>query len=281
VGLNALWLEDFFFTIQAYFQHDIAVIASQPYNIVQLSNKVFIHLVPLQNSFSARSLIELQKKYQNQGMQLFHLWEDIWLSRKMQVLSRIQSFCGQNTTVHGRKCQIKSLETKEAKLFLDQNHLQGFVKAKYFFSLFYNHEIVAVAGFSNPISMKSKRADYFSAELIRFASKTGITITGGLSKLIKYYLSEVKTDDLMTYADRDWSIGNGYYKLGFQLTNSTPPAFIYVDLKTLTRYFPHRLPKYLIKKFEEQSEVNLDNFLKAQGFEKVFNTGNLKYYLYL
>ena len=129
--------------------------------------------------------------------------------------------------------------------------------------------------------MKSKGSHYTSAELVRFASKDGCTVTGGLSKLIKHFLILKKPNDLMSYADRDWSLGKGYDQLGFQLTSTTTPAYVYVDEKTKLRYFPHRLPKKVLSAFDEQKELNLDDYLAEQGYAKAFNTGNLKYHLYV
>ena len=85
----------------------------------------------------------------------------------------------------------------------------------------------------------------------------------------------------MSYADRDWSLGKGYDQLGFELTSITAPAYVYVDEETKLRYFPHRLPKKVLAAFDEQKELNLDEYLAMQGYAKAFNTGNLKYHLYV
>ena len=113
--------------------------------------------------------------------------------------------------------------------------------------------------------MKNRAGVHTSAELVRFATKGGYTIIGGLSKLIKYYVDLVSPNDLMSYADRDWSQGKAYTAAGFQLIEVTPPVRFYLD--------PVHFQRYSVKQFES---VNVS----AGGFYfEIFNTGNLKYVL--
>jgi hypothetical protein len=279
VDLNPFWQKDFFTTLQGI-TNEIQIVSETPYFIIKCDPKLLIHLVPLDHDFSAPALVQLQDGYSENQQQLVHLWEDIWIAKRAQVLSRIRSLLGLNKSIHGRKVKIETLTQDQSIQFLDQYHLQGFIKAKFHYGLLYDNQIVSVASFSETRPMKSKGAAYRSAELVRFATRERYTVVGGFSKLIKHFTTQIKTNDLMTYADRDWSIGNGYEKLGFALSQVTEPALIYLHKESLIRYFPHRLPKATISAFEAQKTLNLDDFLMAHGFVKLFNTGNLKYHLY-
>jgi hypothetical protein len=280
VGLNPFWQEDFFLTVQDIY-HPALILQVEPYFIIQCNTQLLINLIPIDHQLDPANLIKLQTLYQEQNIQLIHLWEDIWLSKRAQVLSRIKSFLGLNKGIHGRKVKIEALSKQQTSLFLDQYHLQGYVKAKYNYGLVVETDIVAVGSFSGTRAMRSKGIHYQSAELVRFASKDGLTVVGGLSKLIKYFLKEIKVNDLMTYADRDWSLGKGYLKLGLELSEITAPAILYVNKENLIRYFPHRLPKEILLAFEAQNQLDLADFLTANGYAKLFNTGNLKYHLFL
>lgn len=280
MGLNPFWQEDVFLTVQGIY-HQAQIQCAEPYFIIACGQKLLIHLLPVKNSFNPEELIALQKKYEANNILLVQLWEDVWLTRRSQVLSRIKSFLGLNQSYHGRKAKIASLNLRQASTFLGNNHLQGYIKAKHHYGLMDNDTLIAVASFSDARPMKSKGENYQSAELVRFASTDGLTIVGGLSKLIKHFLKQIKVNDLMSYADRDWSVGKGYDKLGFQLSEITQPAFLYVNEENLNRYFPHRLPKEILNRFEAQNLLNLDDFLASNGYLKLFNTGNLKYHLYL
>lgn len=279
MGLNSLWQDEVLLTIEN-FNHQALLLSKEPYYIINCNNNLYIHLIPNENRFQAEKLVDLQDKFRQDGLFLVQLWEDVWLTRRNQVISRINSFLGLNKSFHGRKAKVISISIAETTNFLNNNHLQGYIKAKYNYGLFANGEIIAAANFSDTRPMKNNGEGYLSAELVRFASKDGLTIAGGLSKLIKHFLKEVKINDLMTYADRDWSLGKGYDKLGFELTKITEPAILYLDHKKMVRYFPHRLPKNVLSDFEKQDILNLEDYLAANNYIKIFNTGNLKYHLY-
>jgi hypothetical protein len=233
-----------------------------------------INCISLLNSFHPNELLSMQSAFSMQGFMFVQLWEDIWLTKKPQVLSRIKSLTGQNKRLHGRKMKVVHLAKPVADAFLNIHHIQGSVLARYKYGLVDGDELVAVATFSGTRLMKNKGSDYRSAELVRFATKEGYTVTGGLSKLIKHFTTQVKTNDLMSYADRDWSNGKGYESAGFTFESFVPPAEIWLDLKSRQRYFSHRLPKNDAGNF-------IEGFDTEQRFLKIFNTGNLKYILYL
>jgi hypothetical protein len=98
-----------------------------------------------------------------------------------------------------------------------------------------------------------------SFELIRFCCKSGITITGGLSKLMKHFYLEKKAGDIMTYVDKQFSNGDSFIKAGFKKHSETPPLDFIVNKKTFERF-----PLKVNEKFDE------DLFYKVQ------NSGNIK-----
>jgi len=266
MGLKADWL----IALESLLKAENIAVENLNHTSFQLlfipQGKLILNLVPLHHPYTPEEFIELQQAYQLKNIHVIHLWEDIFITRQAQVLSRIKSFAGLNRSVHGRNTIIEKISKEDADLFLNQYHLQGSVGARYRFCLVHKNETVAVATFSNKRKMTRQGPDYTSAELIRFATKDGITVTGGLSKLIKHYLKLLAPNDLMSYADRDWSLGKSYLSAGFKLKAITPPSKLYLDPITLQRYFSHRIP------------VNPDESAAAPYIE-IFNTGNLKFIL--
>jgi len=226
------------------------------FHFLKVDQYLIIHLVNLNNKFVAEELTTLQENYRKKNIKLVHLWEDLWQSRPIQVLARIKSLLGRNIRIHGRKTKAFRITKPVSDLFLTQNHLQGPVSSRYKIGLFEKEELVAVATFS-ALRKMNHTENYRSAELIRFAVKSGYSITGGLSKLIAYFSEMHKPDDLMTYADRDWSAGEAYSKLGFIQTSIIEPHTYILD-------------------------ENLNRQLKKDHQvlgEEVFNTGSLKFIL--
>jgi hypothetical protein len=232
------------------------------YTLVLLKEcRVSINLMDLADTFDKRDLVDLQDAEELKQIQLIQLWEDIWSTRREQVLSRIISIVGLNKKIYGRNTSVLNLTQQEADVFLNQNHLQCSVGAKYRYGLVKDGTLVAVACFSRLRKMNNGIANYNSAELIRFANIQGATVIGGFTKLLSYFIKEHEPNDIMSYADRDWSRGSAYVKSGFKLVGKTPPATVLVNKQTMQRIFPHRLG----------IDVQITDYLK------VFNLGNLKY----
>jgi hypothetical protein len=229
-------------------------------------NKVIINLISTPSVLSPEKLIGLQESYLAEDKLLIHLWQDVWLNRSSQVISRLKSLVGVNKRIYGRSTKVTKMTKAAAEDFLNLYHLQGGAGGRYHFGLVFQEELVAVASFSNKRTMKDRATAHTSAELIRFATKNSFTVIGGLSKLIKHYVQMAKPDDLMSYADRDWSHGKAYLAAGFHLKAITAPVRFYLDQTSLKRY----------------SVKQLAGSLEAAGagaYLEIFNTGNLKYVL--
>ncbi len=263
MGLTSAWINDFIGFLNSkdiLFELYDGVVPS-----VKVQEKMIIRFINLDNEV-LQETFEIEKRtLTDQNFLVYNLWEDVWFERKAQVSSRILYFTGHSKRIHARKCVVQVISKHEIKHFLEDNHLQGSARIKYGLGLFYENRLVAVAGF-NKILMPSKGEMYISSELVRFCSLPGLNIAGGLSKLIKWHHKEHLFNDLMTYADRDWSAGNGYASLGFDKVGTTPPLNFYVNGVTMKRLTEK---EYLTIKLT-------DHNLK---YYKVFNSGNIKYIL--
>lgn len=144
------------------------------------------------------------------------LHRDLFITKKQLVFSRLNSIFGFNAhKVFARKCKIILVTKQKAKDFLNANHLMGYVKANLFIGLQYKDELVALASFSKPLTMKYENPPYQSTELLRYASLQNYTITGGLDKIISYFENNYFTDDIVTMVDAEWSIGKSFQNIGF------------------------------------------------------------------
>lgn len=261
MGIGLIWQNSVWIALQ---ENGIVgePVADDRYELILCNDRLMINLISLDNNYSAQELIDLQSAYQQKNIILVQLWEDVWQTRKEQVLGRFKSILGLNKRLHGRKGIISVIDQKQADDFLIKNHIQASAKSRYKYALNIDGQIVALACFSNVRWMKGISASYRSVELIRFATLMGYTVTGGFTKLLQHFIKLISPDDIMSYADRDWSLGNAYELSGFKLIETTLPAKIWLQRDEMVRYFPHRLPE-----------------LDADKFVPIFNTGNLKYIL--
>jgi len=190
-----------------------------------------------------------------------YIWEDQWKHKQEAVKSMLCSKLGMNKTIYGRNTLIKKIDTKTANNFIDQFHLLGSANSRYKYGIFYKDTLVGVGTFSGKTKIPRKGIVFESYVLIRYCSLNGLTVVGGMSKLINTFIKEKKPDDIMTYADKDWSDGNVYKKIGFHLVDETPICTFSVNEKN-----GHRT---LISKKEA---VEL-----SEKLSYAHNNGNLKF----
>ena len=90
-------------------------------------------------------------------------------------------------------------------------------------------DLVAVATFSNGRKWIKGEKVIRSFEWTRYASLPGVRLSGGMGRLLKAFIEDVKPDDIMTYADLEWSEGGVYETLGFELEGMKSPVLFEVD----------------------------------------------------
>ena len=172
------------------------------------------------------------------GIHLIHIWEDDWNDKCEIVKSRILNLLGKSENkIYARKCVIRELDPKIYKDFLNKNHIQGVVNSKVKLGLYHNEDLVSVMGFGSLRKSLGHKSVEGNWELLRFCNKLNTNVLGGSSKLFKYFINTYKPSKVISYADRSWSIGGMYKKIGFELTKKTNPNYYYIiDKKRINRY---------------------------------------------
>jgi hypothetical protein len=235
--------------------------------LIHFPDRLTLHLAPLADYPALpEDFLQLSNSYEQRGLPLVHLWEDVWLAKRAIVASRIAALLGLSARIHARETVVRPVDRPTLQAFLAANHLQGSPQAKYKYGLFLEGRLVAVASFSARRPVVRGGVMFHSYELVRFASLLHHTVTGGLSKLLAQFVADVQPDDIMSYADRDWSAGRSYERLGFSFVEHTPPQLFFVHPREGVRHYPQRLPAGL-------SEADMH----ARGYRRIYNTGNKKY----
>ena len=246
--------------------------------------QIVLLLIPMPvNSFTDTEKMFFQNlsiSAAEQSLQLLILWEDNWIAKQYILRWRILSHLGKFVNIHGRLCKAMRITKTQADSFLQQNHLHNSPQAKHKYGLFYKQQLVAVATFSGGRPIEREGKIYRSYELVRFANYQNFIVNGGIGKLVAHFVAEQKPDDIMSYADADWSSGRSYEKLGFQFIEYTEPQKFYLNTKTCQRYYPKKISKELLLEFTQQL-LPLDDFLVKRGIFTIYNSGNKKYLLKL
>lgn len=207
------------------------------------------------------------------GYQLIHIFENEWIYKQDIVKSRLKNLFGiYDKTIYARNCEIRELSQKQIREFLENNHIQGYCSSKINLGLFYNDELVSLMTFGKP--RFNKKYEY---ELLRFCNKLNHHIVGGASKLLKYFERNYKPKSLISYADRRWSKGDLYHKLGFEIIGNTKPNYWYIDFKTQNIHSRIKYQKHKLKNILENFDENLSETenMKNNGYGKIYDCGNL------
>lgn len=210
------------------------------------------------------------------NIQLIHIFEDEWANKKEIVKSRIKSILGKSTTsIYARKCNIKKINSKVCREFIELNHLQGYIPASVKLGLYYEDELVSVMTFGKLRAALGNKGTDSEYEMYRFCNKIGYSVVGGASKLLSHFIKHFNPTYILSYADRRWSIGKLYDKLKFKMEGKSDPNFWYV--KNGIRYHRFNFRKSeLVKEGYDPSKTAHEIMLDRKMY-RIYDCGNIKY----
>ncbi|MBQ1842387.1 MAG: hypothetical protein II130_05345, partial [Bacteroidales bacterium] len=151
--------------------------------------------------------------------------------------------------VFARNCDVVRIDKLTAASFLSDHHSYGFASAKYFYGMTLRRStgaaessnrlkpgtLVAVAEFSSPRKWNKDGKNVRSYEWVRYASMSGVRVEGGMGKVMAAFIDEIHPDDIMSYADLEWSDGSVYRTLGFEAESLRDPVDFTIDPHTWLR----------------------------------------------
>ncbi len=221
------------------------------------NNSLCLILRPIENKINAaieNEISDLLESHRKEGERVVIIWEDLWHTKPAIIQSRIGALLGMSERIPGRLTKARRIDKITASSFLTQQHLQGPTTSKYQFGLYLPNKyfrilnptlknkieeleelLVAVGTFSHVRVFNKTDKPFRSYELIRFANRLNTTVVGGLNKLLTAFSKEIKPDDIMTYADLDWSNGASYRKLGFEEISKLSPITFIIDSNSKQR----------------------------------------------
>ena len=207
---------------------------------------------------------------QNTDVQLMTIFEDEWLNKKELVKSVILNRLGKTKKYYARKLSVQEISGTEAKIFLNENHLQGHATASVNIGLFFDNELISVMTFGTP------RFDRQSQwEIIRYCNKIGCSVTGGKSKIWKYFCSKFLPLSVVSYCDLRWFTGASYIALGMALIKQTKPTYWYTNYTN--RWHRSRFTKGALIKLGHNIELTEKQITESIGLDRIWDCGNAVY----
>lgn len=165
------------------------------------------------------------KKYslcKDVGIKLIQIFDFEWKNKNRQVKSFLRSALGKNEILlNGRSCDIREVENKEAKQFLDDFHILG--KTNFFkaIGLYNKNELVSM------VTINKHHRNSSEIVLNRYVGKENVTVRGGFSKLCKYL--KLFYPEIYTWIDLRFSNGENWLNNGWELVHQLKPDYFYLD----------------------------------------------------
>ena len=231
----------------------------------QLTVKPGYHNFTLEKTVYILDMLTLP--YRKPEVNGIHFCLDEFVFHNTALQSRVLALLKQNKTVFARNCAVKRIDKHAAEAFFSRYHLAGYRKAKFKYGLFYKSNLVAAATFAQGRNLAVGEEKIRSYECIGFCQTSGITVTGGLSKLITHFVREKKADHLSTYIDAGWSKGEAFKRIGFKRTQQLPPLPFTVNWETGERSYPTRTARNRHIDLKEYGYHN-SGYLKFEHFYK-------------
>jgi len=183
------------------------------------------------------------------------------------VKSIILDLLGKCKIIDVNKCIIKEVDNNTAKIFLQNNHIQGSVDSEVKIGLYYNGDLYSLMVFGKSTNEK--------IELLRFCNKLGINVIDGAYKLFSYYKNNYNIQEIISYVDRSWFSGCLYNNLGFKLEKEIKPNYYYINggiRENSLNYCISKLIKDGYDKNKTEKEIMFE-----RGIYRIYDSGSLKF----
>ena len=225
------------------------------------------------STYHLNKTIECEKK----GIKLIHIFEDEWLNKKEIVKSRLKHILNKiKYSIGARQCTINIISIDLKNKFLNKYHLQGEDKSAIHLGAFYKNRLVAVMTFSKLRKALGQNDIKNSWELSRFATIKNFTITGIANKILSHFEKTYKPTYIISYADRRWSKGNLYYKLGFKMDHISNPSYWYLKAGIIKRIHRFNFRKNVLKdKLDvfDPTKTEWEN-MQNNKYDRIWDCGN-------
>jgi G:T-mismatch repair DNA endonuclease (very short patch repair protein) len=211
-------------------------------------------------------------------IKLIQIFEDEFINHPKIVKFRLLHILGCiKRKIFARKCEIKEIDTKIKTKFLNKYHIQGNDISCINLGAIYKNKLVAIMTFSKrriALGGKHVENDY---ELSRFCTLFNFNVIGIAGKLLSYFEKTYNPNKIISYADRRWSAGNLYIRLGFTLHHISSPNYWYLINNYRTRVHRFGYRKNILKDKLSTFDPNLTEWqnMQANGFDRIWDCGNL------
>lgn len=217
---------------------------------------------------------------------LFHIFGYEWTLKQDIIKSMIRNILHSNfNTLGARQTYVDdNVSFDECKKFLNENHRQGNTSSSVRIGLRLKSDdsLVSIMTFGrlrNTMGRtKDSNDDY---ELSRFCNKLNTSVSGGASKLFKYFIDNYSFNAIVSFSDRSHTKGSIYEILGFNKSGTVNPGYFWTDIYD-TKYINRvscqkRYLKNLLKDDSIDLSLTERELMESHGYVRTYDSGLIKW----
>ncbi len=211
----------------------------------------------------------------DKDIDLIQIFEDEWNLKKDIVINLIRNRLGLSSVkFFARKLEVREVPIKEQREFLDSYHIQGYSPAFEALGLYDGANLISLATFAH--SRYNKNIKW---ELLRFVTKSDCQVVGGLSRLLKHFISRYP-EGLISYCDKRLFSGKGYEAVGFTKVKDSNPNYYYM-LDYTERYSRIQFQKHKLQEKLKSFDATKTEFenMQMNGYDRIWDAGMMVYTL--
>ena len=211
------------------------------------------------------------KDARDHGIALYQIWEDDWRLKTAIVKRHLERVLGVSNlpTVGARKTEIRLITSQEARDFMEEHHIQGFVASSVHLGIWWGSKLIGAGSF-----LKNSRLD--SYYLTRFA--TSLSVPGGHSRMIRFFERNYSYSNLITFADLTFGSGDLYTRTGWIQDKVLPPDYSYLRGNIRYHKFNFRKSRFFRDPELEYNENMTESELAVENnLLRVYDAGKIRF----
>lgn len=208
----------------------------------------------------------------NKEINLIHITDYDWNNKTHIIKSMLYEVLnGGEKEIYSN--DIRKIDKKTAKLFLDENHINGFDNSSIRYGIYYKGSLLYVATFRK---CNRNKNEYY---LNRFGSVGFIKIKNALKLIFNKFINEYNPNKITALLDRNYYSGMELNDINMAFIENTEPMCKYITGNYSILESQYNLTKQKMKSLLENYDPKLTNWenLKNNGFDRIWDCGTSKW----
>ncbi len=207
----------------------------------------------------------------DQGLQLLLAMPG---DRRSGWLNRIESLtASSDKRVGARECVVQRIATSDARIFYEENHIQGAQNSGLHYGLLSQGHLTALMTFSSPGVNRARGADLL---LARFAVCGHVP--GAASRLLAAARREHPGRSILTFSDNRYSNGGVYRAIGFMEAGHVTPSYRYIrGGRVFAKESLQRKHLRLELGRSPGSEETEAQMARLAGYQRLYDAGKIRW----